>query len=84
MSDARRASSDGEVGFAGSYPGRIQAFDLTAGQSVLVQRDSFLFAQTSVQLNIALVKKLGAGFFGGVEQPLGLLRSHPFRSRNAA
>ena len=31
----------------------------------MVQRDSFLFAQTSVQLNIALVKRLGAGFFGG-------------------
>jgi len=60
-----RASSDGEVGFAGSYPGRIQPFELAAGQSVLVQRDSFLFAQATVQLNIALVKRLGAGFFGG-------------------
>lgn len=60
-----RATTDGEVGFAGDYPGRIQSFDLAAGQSVLVQRDSFLFAQTTVQLNIALVKKLGAGFFGG-------------------
>jgi uncharacterized protein (TIGR00266 family) len=60
-----RAMTEGEVGFAGSYPGRIQSFDLAPGQSVLVQRDSFLFAQTSVQLNIALVKKLGAGFFGG-------------------
>jgi uncharacterized protein (TIGR00266 family) len=60
-----RATSDGEVGFAGNYPGRIQPFDLAAGQTILVQRDSFLFAQTGVQLNIALVKKLGAGFFGG-------------------
>ncbi len=60
-----RAQTDGEVGFAGSYPGRIQSFDLIAGQSILVQRDSFLFAQNTVQLNIALVKKLGAGFFGG-------------------
>ncbi|HYP08851.1 MAG TPA: AIM24 family protein, partial [Bryobacteraceae bacterium] len=60
-----RASAAGEVGFAGSYPGRIQPFDLAPGQSVLVQRDSFLFAQTGVQLNIAFVKKLGAGFFGG-------------------
>src|SRR4051794_28957540 len=59
------ATSDGEVGFAGSYPGRIQVFELAAGQSVLVQRDSFLFAQPTVTLNIALVKKLGAGFFGG-------------------
>lgn len=60
-----RAMAEGEVGFAGSYPGRIQPFDLAPGQSVLVQRDSFLFAQTTVQLNVAFVKKLGAGFFGG-------------------
>lgn len=59
------ATADGEVGFAGSYPGRIQVFELAAGQGVLVQRDSFLFAQPTVQLNIALVKKLGVGFFGG-------------------
>ncbi len=60
-----RANGEGEVGFAGSYPGRIQAFNLAAGQSVLVQRDAFLFAQSSVRLDIALVRKLGAGFFGG-------------------
>lgn len=60
-----RAANDGEVGFAGSYPGRIQVFELGYGQSILVQRDSFLFAQIGVQLNIALVKKLGAGLFGG-------------------
>jgi len=60
-----RANMDSEVGFAGSYPGRIQAFDLVQGQSVLVQRDSFLFAQDTVQLNIAFTRKLGAGFFGG-------------------
>ncbi|MEK7404895.1 MAG: TIGR00266 family protein, partial [Acidobacteriota bacterium] len=55
----------GEVGFAGSYPGRIQAFELAAGQSVLVQRDSFLCGQSSVQVNIAFVKKIGAGLVGG-------------------
>lgn len=60
-----RASAGGEVGFAGNYPGRIQPFDLKAGESVLVQRDSFLFAQSTVDLSIAFVKKLGAGFFGG-------------------
>lgn len=60
-----RASATGEVGFAGSYPGRIQHFDLRAGQSVMVQRDSFLAAQSTARLNIALVRRLGAGFFGG-------------------
>jgi len=60
-----RASIPGEVGFAGSYPGRVQAFELKAGQNIFVQRDAFVVAQSSVQLNIALVKRLGAGFFGG-------------------
>ena len=60
-----RSSASGEVGFAGDYPGRIQVFNLAAGQSILVQRDSFLCAQSTVQLNIAFTKKLGAGFLGG-------------------
>jgi uncharacterized protein (TIGR00266 family) len=55
----------GEVGFAGSYPGRIQAFDLAAGQSVLAQRDAFVCAQQSVQVSIALVKRIGVGLFAG-------------------
>lgn len=60
-----RASVPGEAGFAGSYPGRVQAFDLKPGQSIFVQRDAFVVAQSSIQLNIAMVKQLGAGFFGG-------------------
>lgn len=60
-----RANAQGEVGFAGSYPGRIQAFDLPPGKSVLVQRDGFLAAQPTVQLSIALVRKIGSGLFGG-------------------
>jgi uncharacterized protein (TIGR00266 family) len=60
-----RATSAGEIGFAGSYPGKIQPFELAPGRSIMVQRDAFLFAQSSVQLNIAFVRKLGAGFFGG-------------------
>ncbi len=60
-----KSSGNGEVGVAGTYPGRVQPGELRRGQSILVQRDSFLCAQTAVQLNIALVKKLGSGFFGG-------------------
>jgi uncharacterized protein (TIGR00266 family) len=60
-----RSDGPGEAGFAGSYPGRIQPFDLAAGQSVIVQRDSFLCAQDSVQVTIEFVKRVGAGFFAG-------------------
>ncbi len=60
-----RSATPGEAGFAGNYPGRLQVFHLDPGQSVLAQRDSFVLAESTVQLNVALVKKLGAGFFGG-------------------
>jgi uncharacterized protein (TIGR00266 family) len=55
----------GQVGFAGHYPGKIQVFELTPGQTIMVQRDGFLFAQSSVTLDIAMVKRLGAGLLGG-------------------
>src|SRR5690242_7244319 len=60
-----RTQLAGEVGFAGHYPGKIHVFDLAAGQSIMVQRDGFLFAQSTVQLDIALVRRLGAGLLGG-------------------
>lgn len=60
-----RSDTPGEVGFAGHYPGKIQVFDLPVGKSLLAQRDAFLLAQPTVQYSVALVKKLGAGFFGG-------------------
>ncbi len=59
------ANGPGEVGFAGHYPGKIQVFELAPGQVIMVQRDGFLFAQASVQLDIAMVRKLGAGLLGG-------------------
>lgn len=58
-------STAGEIGFAGHYPGKIQVFDLAPGQTIMVQRDGFLFAQGSVTLDIAMVRKLGAGLLGG-------------------
>ncbi len=55
----------GEVGFAGHYPGKIQVFELAPGQTMMVQRDGFLFAQSTVTLDIAMVRRLGAGLLGG-------------------
>ncbi len=57
--------TEGHLGFAGHYPGKIQVFDLQAGQTMMVQRDGFLFAQGSVTLDIAMVRRLGAGLLGG-------------------
>ena len=58
-------SGQGELGFAGHYPGKIQVFQLAPGQQIMVQRDGFLFAEGTVTLDIALVRRLGAGLLGG-------------------
>ena len=60
-----RTLSEGEVGLAGDFPGRIQAFDLEPGKAILVQRDGFIAAESSVTFDIAFTKKIGAGLFGG-------------------
>jgi len=55
----------GLVAFAAEFPGKIVPLNLTPGQSMICQRDSFMCAEKSVQLDIHFRRKLGAGLFGG-------------------
>lgn len=59
------AQSDGSVAFGGNVPGRIEAIQVSPGNNFMGQKDAFLCAESSVDLDIAFTKKLGAGFFGG-------------------
>jgi uncharacterized protein (TIGR00266 family) len=60
----RCEAQTGRVAFSGPYPGKIIRMPLT-NSAVLCQRDSFLCAAGSIDINIAFTKRLGAGFFGG-------------------
>lgn len=55
----------GIVAFANEFPGKIIPFDLAAGQSLIMQKDAFMVAEKTVDLDIHFRKKLGTGFFGG-------------------
>jgi uncharacterized protein (TIGR00266 family) len=55
----------GIVAFANEFPGKIIPFHLSDGQSIIMQKDSFMAAEKSVDLEIHFRRKLGAGFFGG-------------------
>ncbi len=61
----RASFGEGEVGFAGDYPGRIEAIKLDGRRAFLTQRDAFIAAESSINFTIALQKKIGAGLFGG-------------------
>ena len=59
-------SGSGLVTFCSEFPGKIVTFDFTSeSQPIICQRDAFMAAQPSVELSVEIVRKLGAGFFGG-------------------
>ena len=55
----------GQVAFTTDFPGKALAFDLDAGQSVIMHKHAFICAEKSVTLDITFTRKLGAGLFGG-------------------
>lgn len=54
-----------EIAFASSFPGKIMAIKLEEGQSIIAQKNAFLAAESTVQMEMHFRKKLGAGLFGG-------------------
>jgi len=57
--------SQGIVGFSSELPGKIVPVQLADGQQVICQKDSFMCAERSVQLDIHFQRRIGSGFFGG-------------------
>ena len=54
------------VAFSAPYPGKIMPIDLRQfNGKILCQKDSFLCAARATEIEVALTKRLGAGFFGG-------------------
>ena len=55
----------GLIGFSAELPGKVVPLNLGPGQQMICQKDAFMCAERSVQLDIHFRRKLGAGFFGG-------------------
>ena len=65
MTEFTSVGGEGITAFAGNAPGTIKPIELSAGKEFLVQKDAFLCAEDSVDMNIAFQKRLGSIFFGG-------------------
>src|SRR5688572_25272946 len=61
----RAQAAGGRVAFAGPYPCKVIPLDMTRGQQILCQKDSFLCAVGDIDISIAFTRRIGAGFFGG-------------------
>jgi uncharacterized protein (TIGR00266 family) len=59
------AEQAGHVAFAPRFPGQILPVVLAAGQSLICRKETFLCAEKSVSLEIAMQQRLGAGVFAG-------------------
>jgi uncharacterized protein (TIGR00266 family) len=55
----------GMISFPSEFPGKIVPIQLDGTKTIIAQKDAFMVAQETVNLDIKFNKKLGAGFFGG-------------------
>lgn len=59
------AEQAGHVAFAPRFPGQILPVELATGQSLICRKETFLCAEKSVTLEIAMQQRIGAGLFAG-------------------
>jgi uncharacterized protein (TIGR00266 family) len=55
----------GLIGVAGRIPGKIKAFKLKANEDLIAEKGAYLASESSVNIGVKIVKKIGAGLFGG-------------------
>ena len=65
VTDYTAENGTGHVAFAPRFPGTILARTLSAGESLICRRETFLCAEKSVTLELAWQQRIGSGFFGG-------------------
>ena len=56
---------EGLIAFASSFPGSIQAVEITPSKPVVVQKSAFLASESGVELSVFFQKKMGTALFGG-------------------
>jgi uncharacterized protein (TIGR00266 family) len=65
LTEYQAVGGTGITAFGGNCPGKIIPLDLRGGRQIVAQKDAFLLAENSVEMDIAFQKKLGSMFFGG-------------------
>ena len=56
---------NGMIAFASSFPGSINAFQVSPGNEMIFQKSAFLAGEAGVELSIHFHKKVASGLFGG-------------------
>ena len=59
------ARGAGMIAFGSSFPGQIKPITIAPGSEMILQKSSFLAAESGVKISVHFSKKFGAGLFGG-------------------
>lgn len=65
MATYRAERPGASIAFASTVAGEVLPVDIGACGGLIAQKGAFLCSEDSVELSVALTKKLSAGFFGG-------------------
>ena len=55
----------GMIAFGSALPGKIIPYEVTPGNSIIIQKTGFLAMEKGLDLSIHFQKRFGSGFFGG-------------------
>jgi len=55
----------GLIGFGGRFPGKIKVLEMKKGQKIIAEKGAYLCSDTTIDIGLKIVKKIGAGLFGG-------------------
>ena len=65
MNEYTAEGGPGMIAFASSFPGSIIPYQVSPGNSIIVQKRGFLAMEKGLDLSVYFQHKLGGGFFGG-------------------
>ena len=65
MNEFTAQGGTGTIAFASSFPGSIIPYEVSPGNSIIVQKHSFLAMEKGLDLSIFFQKRLAKGLFGG-------------------
>ena len=65
MNEYTAQGGTGLIAFGAALPGKIIPYEVTPGNSIILQKSAFLAMEKGLDLSVHFQKKFGSGFFGG-------------------